>query len=192
METYDLYPDIALELSKLSPEQVDAVRAYLQELGASGAGQEEHRNKYLTFSCCGQIFDVPIRQVRQILRIPEITRLPDSLPYMKGVISLREEMVPVIDLRIRLGKAPEADSGQTCIVIVTVQEHAVGMIVDSVSNVESLSPEEICPPPRQEEHKANYLTGIAKRETVILLVNPDNLFTAHDFNSILDLSARQS
>ena len=82
METYDLYPDIALELSKLSPEQVDAVRAYLQELGASGAGQEEH--------------------------------------------------------------------------------------------------------------KANYLTGIAKRETVILLVNPDNLFTAHDFNSILDLSARQS
>ena len=141
----------------------------------------------MTFMCCGQVFGIGIGQVIQIIRIPPITPLPDCSSYMKGVIAVRDEMIPVMDLRTRLGKDTEVDCNKNCIVIITVQGRSIGMIVDSISNVETILPEEICQPPQQDNCKANYLIGIVKRETVILLVDADHLLTARDFEGVLDL-----
>ena len=190
MREHDLYQDISSQISKLSFEQVEEVRQYIKQLGQDDRQQTEQQNKYLTFICCEQTFGVNIRQVIQILQIPQITSLPDSLPYMKGVISLRDEMVPVIDLRVRLGCEEINYTDQNCIVIMSVQGRSFGMVVDCVCNVETILPEEICLLPPQDDEKANYLLGIAKRDTVILLIEADQLFAAHDLQQILDISTQ--
>lgn len=192
MQNDALYQELASQLSALSAEQAEAVRDYLRELSASGGDEAEKNNKYLTFLCCEQMFGIDIRQVIQIIRIPSITPLPDSLPYMKGVVAMRGEMVPVIDLRIRLGRDAAIDSSRNCIIVISARERSVGIIVDSISSVEAIQPEEICQPPRQEDHKTNYLIGIVKRDAVILLIDADNLFTAQDFDDVLDIPTVQA
>lgn len=189
MQEYDLCQDIAAQISKLSSEQIEQVQQYIKNLGQADIQCEEQQNKYLTFLCCEQTFGINIQQVIQILQIPQITSLPDSLPYMKGVISLREEMVPIIDLRIRLGRGEAEYTNQNCIVIMSVHGRSFGAVVDCVCNVETILPEEICLPPQQDDRKANYLRGIAKHDTVILLIDADHLFTDGDLEHILDVSA---
>jgi purine-binding chemotaxis protein CheW len=189
MQSYELQQEIAAQLAGLTGEQAEAVREYLQQLSASGGEGEKTDNKYLTFLCCGQVFGMDIRQVIQIIRIPSITPLPESAPYMKGVIAVRGEMVPVIDLRIRLGREAEVDYNKNCIVIISVQGQSVGILVDSISNVETITKEEICQPPHSDEHRANYLIGMVKRDGVILLIDGDYLLTAQDFNRVLDVPA---
>ena len=189
MQEYDLCQDIAAQISKLPLEQIEQVQQYIKKLGQTDSQCEEQQNKYLTFSCCEQTFGIKIQQVIQILQIPQITSLPDSLPYMKGVISLREEMVPVIDLRIRLGRGGADYTDQNCIVIMKVQGHSFGAVVDYVCNVETILPEEICLPPQREDRRANYLRGIAKHDAVILLIDADYLFADGDLEHILDASA---
>lgn len=185
----DLYQDIAVQISKLPLEQIKAVQQYIQELGQTDMQHEEQKNKYLTFLCCEQMFGINIQQVIQILQMPQITSLPDSLPYMKGVIPLREEMVPIMDLRIRLGRGEAGDTAQNCIVIMSIQGHPFGVVVDCVCDVETILPEEICLPPQPDEQKAAYLRGIAKHDTVILLIDADYLFADGDLERILDVSA---
>lgn len=192
MQEYDICQDITAQISKLPLEQLEKVQQYIQELDETDIQREEQQNKYLTFLCCEQTFGIHIRQVIQILQIPQIISLPDSLPYMKGVISLREEMVPVIDLRIRLGRKEAEDTAQNCIVIMSVQGRSFGAVVDSVCNVETILPEEICLPPQKSEGKTNYLRGIAKRDTVILLIDADDLFADGDLEYILDISAENT
>lgn len=190
MHNEELHQKITRQLSALSEEQTDALWAYLQELSADGTAQK-NGEKYLTFSCCEQTFGIHIRQVIQILRILPITPIPESLPYMKGVITVRGEILPVIDLRVRLGREAEIDPRRNCIVIIHAQGRSVGMIVDSICSVETILLEEICPPPRQEDLRAGYLTGIVKRDTVILLADPDGLFAVQDLDSVLALSGVQ-
>lgn len=190
MQEYDdLCQDIASQISRLPIEQIEEVRQYVQELSQTDIQHEEQQNKYLTFLCCDQIFGINIQQVIQILQIPQITPLPDSPPYMRGVISLREEMVPILDLRIRLGRGEADCTAQNCIVIISVQGRSFGAVVDCVCNVETILPEEICQPPQQDERKANYLRGLAKRDTVILLIDADYLLAEGDLAHILDVSA---
>ena len=189
MQEYnDLYQDIAAQISKLPLEHIKAVQQYIQELDQTDLQHEEQQNQYLTFSCCGQILGINIRQVVQILQMPQITPLPDSLPYMKGVISLRDEMVPVIDLRIRLTRKEVDYTDRNCLVIMSVQDRSFGAVVDCVCSVETILPEEICLPPQQDERKTPYLRGIVKHDTVILLIDPDYLFANGDLEHILDAS----
>ena len=192
MQNDVLHQELASQLSALSPEQAEAVQNFLRELSVSGGDQGGEADKYLTFLCCDQMFGINIHQVIQIIRIPSITPLPDSSPYMKGVVALRGEMVPVIDLRIRLGREAVIDSSRNCIIVISAQERSVGIIVDAISNVETIQPEEICQPPRQEEHKSNYLIGIVKRDAVILLIDADSLFAAQDLEDVLGIPAVQA
>lgn len=192
MQEYELTQDIAAQIARLPPEKIEEVRQYIQELGQAEAQYREQQHKYLTFLCCGQMFGVHIRQVIQILQITQITALPDSPPYMLGVLALRDEMVPVLDLRIRLGRGSAEDMEQGCIIIMSVQGHSFGAVVDRVCNVETFLPEEICAPPRRDERKENYLCGIGKRDRVILLVDADHLFTDADLEQILDVSSESA
>jgi purine-binding chemotaxis protein CheW len=192
MQNNEIQQELASRLSALSEEQAEAVREYLQGLSPLDEEETDANTKYLTFQCGGQMFGIGIRQVIQIIRVPSITPLPESSSYMKGVIDVRDEMIPVIDLRMKLGKDGTVDSSKNCIVIVTIQGRSVGMIVDSINNVETIMPEEICQPPHQDTHGADYLIGIVKKDTVILLVDADLLLTACDLNEVLDLAGELS
>lgn len=142
------------------------------------APEEDVSNRYLTFWADQQLYGIGISDVVQIVGMQEITRVPDALHYMKGVISLRGEVFPVLDVRLRLGR-PEADyDDRTCIIVVRIKENTFGLIVDEVDEVCDVGVERIAPPPRIQSSVQAYLSGIARREAgqgkkekLILLIN---------------------
>ena len=188
MRTEDVRKDLAMQISKLPDEQVDAVANYLHELAEAENQKADLLNQYLTFWSDGQLFAVGVNEVVQIIQTTKITPLPDFPPYMKGVISLRGEMVPVMDFRMRLGKEETVYDNKTCIIIVSMNERSFGLIVDAVNNVEKIPEQDVCPPPKQTKRDVNYLTGIAKHENVILILSMDYLLSEEEIGAILNLS----
>ena len=103
-------------------------------------GVEKLAGKYLTFVLEGQSYGIDVLQVREIIRRPAITAVPQMPPHVRGVINLRGKIIPVTDLRMRFGFAHADDTEQTCIVVVQVKRvegkmEQMGLIVDGVEEV---------------------------------------------------------
>lgn len=117
--------------------------------GASqGKGLE---GKYLTFSLGHEEYGVGILKVREIIGVMEITAVPHTPDYIKGVINLRGRVIPVIELRLKFGMEHQEYDDRTCIIVVEVKGRVgailVGMLVDSVSEVLMIASEDTEPPP---------------------------------------------
>ncbi|MDZ4662123.1 MAG: chemotaxis protein CheW [Pseudomonadota bacterium] len=129
--------------------------------------------KYLTFILKGQPYGVPIGAVREINRVTEITPVPQTPAFVAGVINLRGKVIPVVDLRMKLGMPNTQQTKQTCIIVIEGQSEQVGMIVDSVSGVVDLSEDQIEPRPTMgNEDKLNYVLGMGKIDNnVVILID---------------------
>ena len=147
-------------------------------------------NQLLTFHLDRQLYGVSIAHVEQIISMQPITEIPEFPSYAKGVVSLRGNIIPVIDLRLRLGKAETGYTERTCIVIITVGELQLGCIVDEVDAVVHVTEEQIVPPPRMAKESASnrYLTGIAKlpgengaAEKIVLCLELSKLLLQDEF-----------
>lgn len=137
---------------------------------------EQKTGKYLVFTLLGQDYGVNILQVREILGLLPITPIPQSPQYIKGVINLRGQLIPVVDLAVRLGLEPTAYTDRTCIIVLESasreQTARVGMIVDSVAHVVYMKGQNIEDLPDDLIwFRKDYVLGIAKQEegNVILL-----------------------
>lgn len=116
-------------------------------------------------------YGVSILQVQEIKRMTDITRVPHTPDYIKGVINLRGSVLPVLDLRRRLNLPSNENTDDTRIIIVKVEEITVGMIVDSVSEVTAISQENIESPNSVVGGvAANYLSGVGKQEDRLLIL----------------------
>jgi len=119
--------------------------------GSEGSSAKGLGGKYLTFSLGNEEYGVSILKVREIIGIMEITAVPHTPSYIKGVINLRGRVIPVLELRVKFGMERQDFSERTCIIVVEVRGATetvqVGMLVDSVSEVLTLGEEEIEPPP---------------------------------------------
>lgn len=135
--------------------------------------------KYLTFWMDGQLLGVPISYVEQIIGMQEITEIPDYPPYAKGVINLRGSVIPVIDVRLRLGRAQKAYDDKNCIIVTVMNNTAAGFIVDGVEEVAYIPGEDISEPPKINDSLTDTcLTGVARQESrLVLLVDTVKLFT---------------
>lgn len=112
----------------------------------SGLGEEQANvllDEYLTFTLGKEEYGVDILKVQEIRGYDAVTRLPDSPPWIKGVINLRGTIVPVVDLRIRFRLGEPTYDGFTVMIILNVSGRVVGMVVDSVSDVTQLNPEHV-------------------------------------------------
>ena len=120
-----------------------------------------------------ETFGLPISLVHEIVRRPEITNVPHAPEYVEGVMNLRGRIVPVIDLRRRFGGAAIANSRKNRVLVVDVESRAVGLIVDSASEVLKISDAQIEPPPNVlTEAATSYVTGVAKHQgRLIILVD---------------------
>ena len=149
----------------------DSLTSTLAVAGDGQAGDTE--GKYLTFLTAGQLFGVPISDVVQIVGMQRITEIPDYPAYARGVINLRGAIIPVIDVRMRLGRAQAEYSERTCVIVSSIGGRFFGFIVDEVDEVTDLDEDKISPPPKMAGDSANpYLTGIAQSDKkVILLIN---------------------
>lgn len=117
----------------------------------AGTGALAPAGKYLTVSLAGEAYGITVLSVLEIIRLPKITPVPQTPDFVKGVIDLRGRVIPVIDLRVRFGLL-SAFTGRTCIVVVQItrstgQPLPMGLIVDSVEEVLSLSGNDINPIP---------------------------------------------
>ena len=148
----------------------------------------EMDNEYLTFWTDKQLFGVKIADVVQIIGIQEITPIPDAPVYAKGVINLRGNIIPVIDVRIRFGKPEIAYSEHTCIIVTKLEDIYIGFIVDLVDEVTAIDQDHISPPPVLSKDYVNpYLTGIGKvRDKVVMLVDTGKILNEKEFSMVAE------
>jgi purine-binding chemotaxis protein CheW len=110
-----------------------------------------------------ETFGLPISIVREIIRVPEITAVPDAPDYVEGVINLRGRIIPVVDLRKRFGETLLEADKKNRVVVVELERRAIGLIVNSASEVLRIPPSEIQHPsdvfPEGELH---FITGVGK------------------------------
>lgn len=139
----------------------------------------EMKGKYLTFFTDQQLYGVPIADVVQIIGIQTITQVPEFPSYAKGIINLRGSIIPVIDIRLRLGKMERDYDERTCIIVTKIRETEMGFIVDAVDAVTNIDEEYISPPPIMNGASGDaYLTGVARhQDKVVLLMNTAKLIS---------------
>jgi purine-binding chemotaxis protein CheW len=119
-----------------------------------------------------ETFGLPIAMVREIVRVPEITSVPNAPDYIEGVINLRGRIIPVVDLRKRFREVVAAPSKKNRIVVVELEARLIGLLVNSASEVLRIPPSEIqAPQDVFQEGELNYITGVGKLKgrLVILL-----------------------
>jgi len=139
----------------------------------SSEGDSESR--WVCFRANDQDFGVEIMQVQEIIRVPQITSVPDAAPFVDGIINLRGTVIPVLNLRKRFGFPDAEDAQSTRIIIVNVDSQTAGIKVDAVSEVMSLKASQIEPPPQNSEGvDARFIKAIGKledREQLLILLN---------------------
>jgi purine-binding chemotaxis protein CheW len=131
----------------------------------------EQEGKYLAFILGNEIYGIEILRVREIIGLMDVTTVPQTPEYMKGVINLRGKVIPVIDLRLKFSMLEEEHTQETCVIVVEVNNTSIGIIVDSVSEVMEINSGEI------EESLSfgqgidtDYIMGMGKVEKKIIIL----------------------
>lgn len=152
------------------------------------ADGDEMAGKYLTFWTDGQLYGVPIAHVVQIVGLQEVTQVPEFPYYAKGIINLRGAIIPVIDVRLRLGKYEAEYNERTCIIVTSIREREIGFIVDEVDEVTDIDDEFIAQPPKVAGASDTYITGIGKLDhKVVLLMDVQRVLGSTDLEMLTDL-----
>ena len=148
--------------------------------------------KYLTFFLANEQFGIAIIKVKEIIGYQEITEVPQTPHEVKGILNLRGEVVPIVDLRLRFGIEEAEVTEDSCIIVVEIAGHndnivSVGIIVDGVSVVQDITDGQIEPPPALgDSNKTDFITGMAKADdTVKILLDIEKVLmgvTCLDFN----------
>ena len=151
----------------------------------------EGGSKHLLFRLGDDIYGIDIADVTSIVEMQKITAVPDLPPQVRGVINLRGKVIPVVDLRIQFGMGECEYGDRTCIIIVEVQDMDLGLIVDTVAEVQGISDEDISPPPRfrTESGAGRFVSGIARvGEEVSILVDAKSILTERDLGGVAKIA----
>jgi len=124
---------------------------------------QEAKRQFLSFRLGDQAYAIGIEHVREITGMQRFTPVPDVPTFVRGVINLRGTIVPIIEVRQRLGLPPFEYTNRSCIVVVDLEGASVGLLVDSVQEVANIPQRQIDPPPRFDTSPtAKFLEGIGK------------------------------
>lgn len=156
---------------------------------------DEQLDKYVTFKSGNEYFGLKIEYVNEIIVFQEITEIPESEDYIKGLINLRGKIIPVIDVRIRFRQEPFAYNDRTCIIVINVKSTVVGLIVEKIAEVVEIPEEDILPSPsigHGDKSQNQYVYAIGKvGDAVKLLLDPDKLINDEDL-SLMDVTEEES
>ena len=166
-----------------------AEAAQATEVGKVGS-LAELAGKYLTFKLADEEYGLEILKVREIMGMMDITMVPQTPDYLKGVINLRGKVIPVIDLRLKFNM-PECDyTKETCIIVVDVEEILMGIIVDTVSEVLDIGGAEIEPPPKFSSNiRTDYIMAIGKAKgSIKILLDISKVLSVEEFEAIGEIA----
>ena len=147
-------------------------------------------SQYLTFTLDDELFALDIAKVREVLEFSSATRVPRTPDFMRGVINLRGNVVPVVDLRLKFGLSETVRSISTCVIIVEVEvdgeKTVLGALADSVQEVVDLEPGQIDPPPRSGTRlDTAFIKGMGKRnEQFLILLDIDRVFSSEELTLV--------
>jgi purine-binding chemotaxis protein CheW len=142
--------------------------------------------QYLTYKLGDEIFALDISKVREVLDYTPITKVPRTPEFMRGVINLRGSVVPVVDMRLKLGMTKTEKTVNTCIIIteVTVDNETtvLGALADSVQEVIDLEPGHIEPAPKiGTKLKTEFINGMGKQnDRFIIILDIDRVFSSEE------------
>lgn len=159
------------------------------------SGFNSQENKYVTFKSGNEYFGLRIQCVNEIIVYQEITQVPESEDYIKGLINLRGKIIPVIDVRMRFRQEPMPYTDRTCIIVITVKDTVVGLIVEKIAEVVEITEDNIIDSPtlgNEDKCQNKYVYGIGKvGDSVKLLLDPEKLIKDDDW-SVLEQIAEKS
>ena len=150
--------------------------------------RDTQKGKYVTFKSGNEYFGLKIQYVNEIIVFQEITKIPESEDYIKGLINLRGKIIPVIDVRLRFKQEPFEYTDRTCIIVVNVKNIVVGLIVEKIAEVVEIQDENIIPSPsvgKADKSQNKYVYAIGKvGDKVKLLLDPDRLLNDEEINAL--------
>ncbi|MCF8106796.1 MAG: chemotaxis protein CheW, partial [Desulfohalobiaceae bacterium] len=144
--------------------------------------------KYLTFLLGQESYGLEILKVQEIIGVQEITKIPRTPAYIKGVINLRGKVIPVIDLRLKFDLDEQEMTRKTCIIVVQVNREdtrlIMGIIVDEVSEVIDIAEKQIEPTPSLGTRLDNgFVLGMAKIESAVkMLLDIDKVLSSEEYS----------
>jgi purine-binding chemotaxis protein CheW len=151
---------------------------------------DDNALEFLSFKLGQEEYGVDIQKVQELRGYGTVTTLANAPAYIKGVVNLRGLIVPIIDLRIKFELGEPTYDQFTVVIIMYVGGSQVGMVVDSVSDVITLSADQVKPVPAISAADADYIVGMgALDERMIILVDIDRLLAATDLHQIEKLAA---
>lgn len=155
------------------------------KLAGEPSGQE-----FLVFTLGDEEYGIDILKVQEIRGYDQVTRIANTPPFIKGVTNLRGVIVPIVDLRIKFAKSDVDYNENTVVIVLTLGQRVVGIVVDGVSDVLSLTSDQIRPAPEfAVTLSTEYLTGLgAVGERMLILVNIEKLLNSEEM-ALLDNAA---
>ena len=142
--------------------------------------------QYMTFRLGDELFAIDVAQVREVLEVSQITKVPTAPAYMRGVVNVRGQATPVVDLRLRFGLPQGTDSVHTRIIVMELQLDGEGTVLggvaDSVHEVIELDPGNINPPPRiAMRWRTDFIQGMGKRgDDFIIILDVNAVFSSEE------------
>jgi purine-binding chemotaxis protein CheW len=145
----------------------DAVDRDAAPAAPAGAG-ELH---LVTFALGREEYGIPVGRVREVIRVGEITRVPQAPAHVRGVTNLRGRILPVVEIRTRLGLEPAALTPRSRIVVVEVHDRVLGILVDAVLQVAKVPGETVAPAPEEVlSPQSDYIGGVARWSSRLIIL----------------------
>lgn len=143
-------------------------------------------SEYLTFMLGNETYGIDILKVQEIRGYDTVTHIANAPDFMKGVINLRGVIVPIIDMRIKFNLGEPTYHEFTVVIIMNVLDRVIGMVVDSVSDVVTLTPEQIRPAPEMGAAlDTHYITGLGtQNDQMLILVDIEKLMSSEEMQLI--------
>ncbi len=154
---------------------------------------EARSGVYLTFTLGKEYYGIPVLKVKDIIGMVEITEVPRTPHFIKGVINLRGKIIPIMDLRLKFELEEIAYTERTVIIVLEIKikdsKRLMAVVVDTVSEVISITDTNIEPPPQYGiSIESDFIMGMAKvKEKVIMLLNIEKVFNAEELAELAEI-----
>ncbi|HEY3666944.1 MAG TPA: chemotaxis protein CheW [Polyangiaceae bacterium] len=162
-----------------------------QHPNSAGKERANTASKYMTFKLAKEEYGIEILKVRELIGLLEITRVPRTKPYIRGLINLRGKVIPVVDLRAKFGMPPTDATSQTVIIVVQIAAGGasltMGVLVDEVLEVRAIAEADIeAPPALPQDIDTSFILGVGKVDKhIVFLLDIDRVLTVDERSEVL-------
>ena len=151
--------------------------------------EDMQTGRYLTFNIGDVMFGIEMLYITEIIGMQKITELPDMPSFMKGIINLRGKIIPVLDVRLLFGKDVREFDDRTCVIVIDIAGIPIGLIVDRVSEVVTISSGNVSEVPKaNKSQNSRFVKNIGKTENgVVLILDCEKLLDDQDIEALSEL-----